>query len=143
MAVKPHQRCSTVMLILMVLVLVALAGGCQNSPARDTDSTEALRKAHELQEKLEEEGLPVPDVDTITALYGTNGGVAAIYADSEFQIYYNLVHFGNTGYRPNYLDPRVIAYDEAVLEVYCPGKLADYREAVRKWNTKDVVPNPW
>jgi amino acid transporter len=124
----------------MAIILVLLMCGCQGSPAKDPGSSEALRKAELLQEKLEQEGLPVPHIDTITALYGTNGGIAGIYAGSDFQTYYNLVHFGNTGHRPTYLDPKVVAYDEAVLEVYCPEKLAHYRDIVEEWKTEELIP---
>ena len=121
-------------------MFAVILSGCQGSPAEDPDSPEALSKAQQLQEKLEEAGLAVPDTDTLVKLYGTNGGVICMYAESDFQTYYNLVHFGNTGRRPNYLDPSVIAYDMAVIEVYCPEKLDAYREAVEDWETEQVLP---
>jgi hypothetical protein len=117
-----------------------MLSGCQGSPAKDPDSPEALSKAQQLQEKLEEAGLPVPDTDTLVKLYGTNGGVACMYSGSDFQTYYNLVHFGNTGRRPTYLDPSSVAYDLAVIEVYCPENLDAYREAVEEWDTEQVIP---
>ncbi|MDY6793899.1 MAG: hypothetical protein SWK76_01260 [Actinomycetota bacterium] len=127
--------------IVTVLVMVVMLLGCQGSPAKDPDSPEALKKATQLQEKLEEAGLPVPDTDTIVKLYGTNGGVACMYSDSDFQIYYNLSHFGNTGRRPTYIDPDVIAYDRAVIEVYCPENLDAFLEAVEEWDTEEILPN--
>lgn len=141
MTEKIHPRWTAAVLIMMAVVLVLLMCGCQGSPAKDPGSSEALRKAELLQEKLEQQGLPVPDIDTITALYGTNGGVAGMYAGSDFQTYYNLIHLGNTGRRPTYLDPKVVAYDEAVLEVYCPEKLAHYRDMVEEWKTEEVLPD--
>lgn len=130
------------LLVLGALFTIASLSGCQGSPARNPESDEALRKAEQLQEKLEEAGLPVPHTDTLTRLYGTDGGVAGVYSGSDFQTYYNLIHFGNTGNRPAYLDPDVIAYDEAVLEVYAPDRLKDYREAVTEWRkkTKELLP---
>lgn len=141
MAAKLHPRRSAVPLIAAALLLVILLCGCQGTPAKDPESGEALRKAHELQQKLKEAGLSVPDTDTLTVLYGTNGGVAGIYSGSEFQTYFNLVHFGNTGRRPVYLDPDVIVYDEAVLEVYSPENLDAYREVVEDWKTEELIPN--
>ncbi|MBU1672788.1 MAG: hypothetical protein KKF41_05625 [Actinobacteria bacterium] len=125
--------------VVLILLAALLLGGCQGSPATDPHGPEALRKAHALQEKLRGRGLPVPDADVLVELYGTNGGVAGIYSDSEFQTYYNLIHFGNTGRRPVYLDPGVVSYDEAVLEVYAPGNLPAYRELVEEWQTKKTI----
>jgi hypothetical protein len=140
MAEKTYPRRLTVQLIVTVLALAVMLSGCQGSPAKDPDSPEALRKAQRLQEKLEEAGLPVPETDTLVKLYGTNGGVACMYSGSDFQTYYNLIHFGNTGRRPTYLDPSIIVYDMAVIEVYCPENLDAYREAVEEWDTKQVIP---
>ena len=137
---KPRPKRLAVQLIAAALVLAVMFSGCQGSPAKDPDSPEALSKAQQLQEKLEEAGLPVPDTDTLVKLYGTNGGVACMYSDSDFQTYYNLVHFGNTGRRPNYVDSSAIAYDLAVIEDYCPEKLDAYREAVEEWDTEQVIP---
>lgn len=141
MAEKPRPRRPAIPLIVVVLMLAVMLSGCRGSPAKNPDSPEALQKAQQLQEKLEEAGLPVPDTDTLVKLYGTNGGVACMYSDSEFQTYYNLAHFGNTGRRLAYLDPSVIAYDLAVIEVYCPEKLDAYREAVEEWDTEQVLPS--
>ena len=140
MAGKTRPRWPAIPLCAVALVMVATMIGCQASPAKDPDSPEALRKAQQLQEKLEEAGLPVPDTDTLTRLYGTNGGVVCAYSGSDFQTYYNLTHFGNTGRRPSYLDPSAIAYDMAVIEVYCPENLDAYKEAVEKWETEQVLP---
>jgi hypothetical protein len=137
---KPRPKRLAVQLIAAALILAVMLSGCQGSPAKDPDSPEALSKAQQLQEKLEEAGLPVPDTDTLVKLYGTNGGVACVYSDSDFQTYYNLVHFGNTGRRPTYLDPSAVAYDLAVIEVYCPEKLDAYREAVEEWDTEQMIP---
>jgi len=141
MVVKARPcRCAVILMAAAVLLGLMLSG-CQYSPAKNPDSPEALQKAQQLQEKLEEAGLPVPDTDTLVKLYGTNGGVACMYSDSEFQTYYNLAHFGNTGRRLAYLDPSVIAYDLAVIEVYCPEKLDAYREAVEEWDTEQMLPS--
>ena len=129
-----------VQLFAVILVLAVMLSGCQGSPAKDPDSPEALSKAQQLQVKLEEAGLPVPDTETLVKLYGTNGGVACMYAGSDFQTYYNLVHFGNTGRRPNYLDPSAVAYDLAVIEVYCPEKLDSFMEALEEWDTEELIP---
>jgi hypothetical protein len=141
MAGKKRSRWSAIPLIVAALVMVMMYAGCQGSPAKDPDSPEALEKARRLQDKLEEAGLPVPDTDTLTRLYGTNGGVACMYSGSDFQTYYNLIHFGNTGRRPTYLDPSVVAYDMAVIEVYCPENLEAFREAVEEWDTEQVIPD--
>lgn len=137
---KPGARRYALTLLVAALSLAVLLVGCQGSPAKDPDSPEAFRKALELQDKLEEKGLRAPHTDTLVQLYGTDGGVAVMYADSDFQKYYNLVHFGNTGYRPGHLDPDVVAYDEAVLEVYAPEKLPAYREMVEDWETRELIP---
>ena len=137
---ESRPRRLAVQLITAALVLAVMLSGCQGSPAKDPDSPEALSKAQQLQEKLEEAGLDVPDTDTLVKLYGTNGGVACMYSGSDFQTYYNLVHFGNTGRRPTYLDPSAVAYDLAVIEVYCPENLDAYREAVEEWDTEQLIP---
>jgi len=137
---ESRPRRLAVQLITAALVLAVVLSGCQGSPAKDPDSPEALSKAQQLQEKLEEAGLDVPDTDTLVKLYGTNGGVACMYSGSDFQTYYNLVHFGNTGRRPTYLDPSAVAYDLAVIEVYCPENLDAYREAVEEWDTEQLIP---
>ena len=141
MTEKLQPRRTAVPLVVVVLALALMLGGCRGSPAKDPGSSEALWKAEQLQEKLEKAGLPVPDTDTLTALYGTNGGVAGMYAGSDFQTYYNLVHVGNTGRRLVYLDPGIIAYDEAVLEVYAPENLSAYREMVEEWKMENLIPN--
>jgi hypothetical protein len=130
------------LLIIAALFSAAVLSGCQGSPARDPDSTEALRKAQQLQEKLEEAGLPVPDTDTLVRLYGTNGGVVCEFAGSDFQTYFNLIHFANTGRRPVHIDPRIFEYDAAVIEVYCPENLDAYLEAVEEWSTEETLPKP-
>lgn len=137
---KPCSIRHVVVLMIVALLLAVLSCGCQSTPAKDPDSPEALRKAEQLQEKLRRKGLPAPHTDTLVQLYGTDGGVAVMYADSDFQTYYNLIHLGNTGRRPVYLDPTVIAYDEAVLEVYAPENLPAYRDAVEEWRTEETIP---
>lgn len=123
-----------------------LITGCGPTSTDEAASPRAAASAQALRgdlQALADSGVnvSVPDVGTLTVLYGEDGGIACINAASERLITFNGVHFGSaSGRRPGIVDPAAIAYDEAVLKTYCPAELAIYQGAIEGWTTAGTLP---
>ena len=125
---------------------MVLLSGCGPTSPDEAASTAATQSAQELQDeltRLAESGvnLDVPDLETLAVIYGEDGGVACINATSPFMTTFNAGHFGSaSGRRAGIVDPAAVAYDEAVIQAYCPDSLADYRAAIEGWPTAQTLP---
>jgi hypothetical protein len=106
--------------------------GCSAAtvPADTARSVEAQQLATRLQATLAAEGLRQPSAGVLTALYGTDGGVSCGNAGDLAHVD-GLALFGNPSHaRRVPVDPKVIAYDEAVIGTYCPARLAAFQKTV-------------
>ncbi|MFZ4486182.1 MAG: hypothetical protein ACOYO9_06300 [Candidatus Nanopelagicales bacterium] len=132
--------------VVPVIAMAALLTGCGPTTPEEAASTESVAQAEALRSQLlvlEASGVnvPVPAVETLTVLYGADGGIACINAESAFITGFNAGHFGSpSGRRSGVLDPAAIAYDAAVLSTYCPESLERYQAAVEGWASDRTLP---
>jgi len=122
---------------LALLVMACSPGGVSTDEA---DSDQAQQLAQQLATAVSDAGYSPPPEGTITALYGEDGGVSCAQAGGLGQIL-GLAGFGNPSYGGRrILDPKVKAYDEAVINTYCPDKLEDYQEILGETKTEQSIP---
>ena len=102
----------------------------------EADSADAQAKATQLQAALAAAGLPQPSTQVLTTLYGVDGGVSCqnvgdlLHTDG-------LALFGNPSHsRRVPLDPKVAAFDQAVISTYCP----DLLPALQKTQSEQTTP---
>ena len=132
--------------LVPVIAMAALLTGCGPTTPEEAASSESVAQAEALRSQLlvlEASGVnvPVPAVETLTVLYGADGGIACINAESAFITGFNAGHFGSpSGRRSGVLDPAAIAYDAAVLSTYCPESLERYKAAVEGWASDRTLP---
>jgi len=136
---KGH-RGRTLLLAGVVAVLVVI-GLISYSGKKETEA--AKEKAGELSRLLEKNGLPAPDQDIIVRSLGEDGGAVcenpadalgkATYLD---QLSNGASHVGK---RPVIADPKVVQAQAAILEVYCPDKLAEFEDELGELKTDDTV----
>ncbi len=132
--------------LVPVIAMAALLTGCGPTTPEEAASTESVALAEALRSQLlvlEPSGVnvPVPAIETLTVLYGADGGIACINAESAFITGFNAGHFGSpSGRRSGVLDPAAIAYDAAVLSTYCPESLERYQAAVEGWASDRTLP---
>jgi hypothetical protein len=114
-------------LALAVIGLVAYKQGKDNELAQS--------RATELIALFAANDLPVPvDRSTIVDVLGPNGG--PVCADPTARLTEALQDqqlangAATVGSRPTRADRRLVAGEELVISVYCPAKLADYRQFV-------------
>lgn len=126
----------------LLLIVALLLGGCAagTAPASEAKSPEAQQLAAQLGEKLTVAGLRVPPTNVLTTLYGADGGLACINAGQP-EHNNGLWLFGsvNPGRRV-IVDPKVIAYDEAVIATYCPDKLPAAQAITKGLQTGATIP---
>lgn len=106
----------------------------------DAASSTAVELAGQLNESLEQAGLPPVPEGTAVALYGVDGGVSCVNA-GELQQTLSLAQFGNGGAiaRRLVMDPDVLAYDEAVISTYCPEELDGFTDLVDGLSTESTI----
>jgi hypothetical protein len=117
--------------------VVLLLAGCSagTTSTDEADSADAQQKAAQLQSALAAAGLPQPSTEVLTTLYGADGGVSCqnvgdlLHTDG-------LALFGNPSHsRRVPIDPKVIAYDTAVISTYCPDLLQAFQSKVTEQTT--------
>jgi hypothetical protein len=98
-----------------------LAGCSAGSTSKDEAATPTAQElATQLQATLAAAGLAQPSTQVLTTLYGEDGGVSCQNAGELLHID-GLALFGNPSHsRRVPLDPKVAAYDHAVISTYCP-----------------------
>jgi hypothetical protein len=120
-----------------ILGVALLLAGCSagTTTTDEADSDDAKAKAAQLQSALAAAGLPQPSTEVLTTLYGADGGVSCqnvgdlLHTDG-------LALFGNPSHsRRVPVDPKVIAFDEAVISTYCPDLLPAFQSKVTEQTT--------
>jgi hypothetical protein len=129
-----------VRLLVAVLVAVLLAG-CGPTSESESSSSEAEKLAKQLQSTLKSEDLPVPSTDVLTSLYGDDGGVSCENVDGRAHRA-GLDSFGAPAIgRRVVMDPKVLAYDRAVISTYCPEELDAFEDAVQDLELEETIPD--
>jgi amino acid transporter len=129
--------------LLAVAVFALLVIGLIKFTGEKKDQ-ESVAKAQQLTQKLEQKGLRVPaSQETFVKEFGTNGGAvcenpaSALGKATLFAELTNGADF--VGVRPIIVDPRVLEGETAVLETYCPDKVAKYRETIQHLKTEVTI----
>ncbi|MGB3438287.1 MAG: hypothetical protein WBA97_05990 [Actinophytocola sp.] len=130
-----------IIVVLVGLLVVGLASF--RYAKRDKEANE---KADQLVTKLEDAGLPVPaSRETITNVLGADGG--AICADPGSALRKAIADSqlvngaASVGQRPIIGEVDLVSGAVLVLEVYCPDKVAAFRDSVEGYEFDDVGNN--
>ena len=126
----------------LVMLAALLLSGCAASTTRAevAKSPQAQQLAQQLNATLTQQGLKAPSSQVLAVLYGTTGGVSCINAGN-LEHGRGLVLFGSPAIgRRVFADPKLLAYDEAVVSTYCPDKLAEFQNYVNGLTTANTVP---
>jgi hypothetical protein len=126
-----------------LLVVLAIVGVFTYSGA--AEDREAQRKAEELTQRLEEEGLRAPDADILVRTLGTDGGNVCDNPASALgraHLYDQLTNgASHVGRRPVIVDRRVILGEALILETYCPDELDEFQEKFDDLEFDDTLEN--
>lgn len=135
-----RARSATLLLVILLAAATVLAGCGGTTPKSESSSPQAQELAQQLNQALAAAGLPAQPAEISTVLYGVDGGVSCINAgDREHRT--GLNGFGSyTIGRRAVMDPKVLAYDTAVITVYCPDKLADFQSLTQDLKTAATIP---
>ena len=120
-----------------ILGVALLLAGCSagTTSTDEADSAKAQELATQLQTALGAAGLPQPSTEVLTTLYGEDGGVSCQNVGDLLQTD-GLALFGNPSHaRRVPVDPKVIAYDTAVISTYCPDLLPAFQAKVTEQTT--------
>lgn len=134
------------LLTLFALLVLALAlGGCTAAATVTQDeanSPEAQQLAQQLNTTLAASGLNAPPVAILAALYGVDGGAScAALQDGGGQAILGMTFNGDaSGRRRAGVSQEVLAYDQAVVQTYCPAQLATFQGIVAQLGL--TVPDP-
>jgi hypothetical protein len=126
-----------------VVVVLAIIGLITYSSHEAT--AEAQEKAQQLTQMLEEAGLNAPDQDILVRTLGTDGGAVCDNPSSALgraTLLDQMVNGAATvGRRPVIVDRRVILGELAILQVYCPDEVQDFRDHFDDLEFDDVIRN--
>ena len=125
-----------VVAVLVVIGLITYSG--------EKETREAEQKAEELTQKLDMNGLGVPeDQDIIVRSLGTDGGnVCENPANALGKATLNqLMTNGasHVGQRPVIVDRRILLGELLILDTYCPDELEDFQEVVDDFKFDDTI----
>jgi hypothetical protein len=142
---KEHDPHRTLYWIVgAVAVVLAIIGLITYSGQKQSD--EATAKAQQLTQAFEQAGITVPaDIDIITRSLGTDGGAvcdnpaSALGRALLFQELYNGADF--VGRRPVIADTNVLKGELAILSVYCPEKVQQFRDKTKDLKLDDTLGN--
>jgi len=130
----------------IITVALVLLGGCVAEGTTSEDeaqSDEAAQLADELNTALESAGLVPVATSTAEQLYGSDGGwTCEVVGGLDHKLAVN--QFGNlsANHRRIFLDPSIVAYDEAVIQTYCPDELDDYQDVIDGIEQKETIADP-
>ena len=138
----PHRTLywiiGAVAVVLAIIGLITYNGKKQ--------SQEATAKAQQLTQAFQKAGITVPaDIDIITRSLGTDGGAvcdnpaSALGRALLFQELYNGADF--VGRRPVIADTNVLKGELAILSVYCPEKVQQFRDKTKDLKLDDTLGN--
>jgi hypothetical protein len=106
-------------------------------------SAEADAKALELQSKMVAAGYPLPDKDTVVAVFGHDGGAVCKHPNralAKAQWLNNMANgAGGPGMRPVIADRKALAAEAIVISVYCPQYLAAFQDNIDDLKTGTTV----
>lgn len=126
-------------IVVVLVALVAVGLGVYRFHHQDAV---AEAKAEQLTAELRRAGLPAPSTDTIARVLGDDGGPvcrdpgdALNKALLDAQLVNGAAFVGQ---RPILGDPDMILGESLVLQVYCPGQLTAFHDAVRGYHLDDV-----
>lgn len=130
--------------LVVVIVAFVIAGIATYRFAQR--NAEADRKADQLVAELDAAGLRVPaNHDTITSVLGDDGGAVCENPSSALRkaiVDSKLVNgAASVGQRPVIGDVDLVTGTVIVLEVYCPDKVAAFRDTVDSYQLDDVAGN--
>jgi len=131
----PSMRLRTGTALLAAALVLGL-GACGSD-----EGTKAERaKAEQLQAKLASLDVDADiDVDTAVSLYGDDGGkTCAIAEDPAAMAREGLLAHPRFALRKTEVDPDAVAYTKAVIEVYCPDRLADVEDYIEGLRVDDA-----
>ncbi|MFC5789411.1 hypothetical protein EDM22_04910 [Agromyces tardus] len=137
---SPRQR--SVLYIVVSVVLIILAVWAVIAFASARESQRAEEKASQLVQVLEDAGATAPPAPEIIArVLGDDGGAVCAnpnQALSRATLYGMLTTgAGGPGERPVIVDNKVLKGQLAIIEVYCPDELEDFRQFVDSLETTD------
>ncbi len=136
-----HKTVDRMIYVAIALVLVGLmvVGVAIRVQRRHTQ--EARDKAERLVALLHAQGLPAPSVEEAVAVFGNDGGAAAVAPESAFTQELLATRIANgSDRRPVIVDKDVFRAEQTVLEVYAPQKLPAFRKFVKSLTSADTVP---
>ena len=135
----PRQRSVLYIVVSVVLVILAVWAVIAFNSARGEQRAAEL--ADELVQQLEEAGATTPQPEVIARVLGDDGGAVCAnpnQALSRATLFGMLTTgSGNPGGRPIIADNRVLRGQLAIIEVYCPDELEDFKEFVDSLETTD------
>lgn len=126
---------------VVVLVVLAAVGLLTYTQQQATD--EANAKAQQLSRVLITQGFHPVDVHNTALVLGTGGG--AVCKDPNSALKRGLWRIqlangaGGPGLRPIVADRRSLEAGAAVINVYCPDRLAQYQERISALKTAELV----
>lgn len=132
---NPTRRIGLFTLYVLVALLAVLAlGGCAAATVQteEANSPEAQQLAQQLSDTLTAMGVTPPATAILAALYGTDGGVSCVaLQDGGTQAILGLTYNGDTsGRRRASVSDEVLAFDQAVVQTYCPAQLQTFQDMV-------------
>jgi hypothetical protein len=131
-------------LIGLVVVVLAIVGLITYSGKKQ--SQEATAKATQLTQAFQQAGLRVPaDQDIITRSLGTDGGAVCDNPASALgrALLFDQLYNGaaTVGRRPVIADTNVLKGELAILNVYCPEKVQQFRDKTQDLKLDDTLGN--
>ncbi|MFF3612579.1 hypothetical protein [Streptomyces sp. NPDC002580] len=126
--------------ILLLLALVVIGLVRYTSISRNN---EAATKANQLADAAEEAGFRRPNTAVIESALGTDGGVVCENPASALKSALWKINVSNgaafVGQRPVIGDGRTLRAEAAILEIYCPEKLDDFKGRIDDLKLDDTV----
>jgi hypothetical protein len=133
---QPRSTERIVTYVVIVAVLLALAAVGVARHRYSSASADATAKATQLEQKWQAAGLSVPSRDVIVRMYGTDGGVLCTIQPTGTAKALYLQQLANgasgAGQRAVTVPRDVVVGQRAMLEVYCPERLAAFDRIVEQ-----------
>jgi len=133
------QRKTVYVVVGLVLGVLLLAGYLLFRSARS--NVEAEEKANILITRLVQEGARTPSQEQLVRLFGTDGGSICADPDAAFARATSEggISGGGPGTRPVLPESALIRGQLLVVEVYCPEKLAGFKNFLNQQGFSDVT----
>jgi hypothetical protein len=139
---QQHPRERSVVYIVAVIILVALAVWAVIAFTSAREDLRASEKADELIQTLEASGATAtPQPEVIARVLGDDGGAVCANPNQALSraTLYGLLTNGTSGpgMRPVLVDNSVFRGQLAIIEVYCPDELEEFQQFVDSLETTD------